>query len=71
MFDEVLDFVHEVFDAREGAATNGFLRDDPKPALHLVQPGGVGGRVVDVEAGPLGQPGTNLGVLVGAVVRAS
>jgi hypothetical protein len=37
-------------------------------ALHLVEPGGVGGCVVDVEAGPLGQPGTNFDVLVGAVV---
>ncbi len=37
-------------------------------ALHLVEPGGEGGCVVDVEAGPLGQPGTNFGVLVGAVV---
>ena len=25
------------------------MRDDPKPALQLVEPGGVGGGVVDVE----------------------
>ena len=36
--------------------------------LHLVQPGGVDGRVMDEEAGPLSQPGTHIGVLVGAVV---
>ena len=44
------------------------LGDDPETSLHLVELGGVAGCVVDVEAGPLGQRGTNLGVLVGAVV---
>ena len=32
------------------------------------QPGGVGWRVVHVEAEPMRQPGPDLGVLVGAVV---
>jgi len=44
------------------------LRDDPKPALHLIEPGGIGGRVVHVEARSLRQPGLDLGVLMGAVV---
>lgn len=44
------------------------MRDDPKPAFHLIEPGGVGGRVMDVEAGALRQPDTHLGVLMGAVV---
>ena len=44
---------HSGFNPGEAASPDRALRDDPKPALHLVEPGGVGGCVVDVEAGPL------------------
>lgn len=38
------------------------------PALHLIEPGRIAVHVVDMEAGPLSQPGPNLGGLVGSVV---
>jgi hypothetical protein len=47
-------------DAGEAATPDSLLGDDPKPTPHLIQPGGVGGGVVHVEAGPLRQPGTDL-----------
>jgi hypothetical protein len=64
----VLDLGDQLLDAGEAPPPDRPLGDEPEPSLHLVEPGGVGGGVVNVEARPLGQPGTNLGVLVGAVV---
>lgn len=49
----MLDLGDQFLDAGEAAAPDRTLRDDPKPALHLIQPGGIGGRVVHVKAGPL------------------
>ncbi len=66
--DESIDLLHQVFDATERAAADGALSDEVEPDLHLVEPGGIGGSVVDVKAGPLSQPGSHLGVLVGGVV---
>ena len=56
------------YDAREAATPDCSLGDDPEPALYLVEPGGVGRRVVDVEPWTLRQPGADFGVLVSAVV---
>ena len=42
--------------------------EQPKPALHQVQPGGAGGREVDMEAGPFGEPVPDQRRLVGGVV---
>ncbi len=42
--------------------------DEAEPDLHLVQPGGVRGRVVNVNARVARQPGFDLGVLVGGIV---
>ncbi len=64
----MLDFGDQLFDAREAAGPDRPLGDDPKPALHLVKPGGIGRRVVDMEPWPLRQPGADYGVLVSAVV---
>ena len=45
-------------EAREAALPDGSLADQSKPALHLIGPGGVGGRGVDVGVGgALRQPG--------------
>lgn len=44
------------FGAGEAAASHGLLGDDPKPALDLVKPEGVGGCVVHMKAGSLHQP---------------
>lgn len=48
VLDEGVDLVSQLRDRREGSAADGLLGDDAEPALHLVQPGGVGGRVVGV-----------------------
>lgn len=66
--DERIDPLHEFLGALERAPADGPLGDDPEPALHLVQPGGIGRGVVDVVPGMAGQPGPDLLVLVGAVV---
>jgi hypothetical protein len=55
-------------DAAEASATDRLLSDQAEPAFDLVQPGRTGGRVVDVEAGPLRQPEAHLGMLVGGIV---
>lgn len=44
------------------------MGDEPEPALDLVDPGGVGWRVVDVVSLTPGQPGFDLGMLVRGVV---
>jgi len=68
LFDESVDLSGQLLDAGERPPANGLLRDQPEPALDLVQPGGVGGRVVHMIARPPGQPGRDLGMLVRAVV---
>ena len=68
MLDEVVDSGDEVFDAPEATSANRLLGDEPEPTLDLIEPGGVGGSVVDVEAGPLCQPESYVGMLVGGVV---
>ena len=68
VFDEGVDAVGELLDAGEGAAADGLLGDDAEPALDLVEPGGVGGREVQVVSGPAGEPVLDLGVAVGGVV---
>jgi len=44
------------------------LGDEAEPALHLIEPAGIGRGVVDVVARPARRPGLNLGILVSAVV---
>ena len=44
------------------------LGDDREPALDLVQPRGIGGRVVDVVTPPIPEPGSHFRMLVGGVV---
>ena len=44
------------------------LGEEGKPAFHLIKPGGIGRREVDVEARPCRQPGPHLGVFVCGVV---
>ena len=66
--DVGVDLLHQFADAAERPAPNGLLGDEAKPALHLIEPTGIGRSVVDVVARPTRQPGLNLGMLVGAVV---
>ena len=66
--DESFDFGDQFFDAAEGAATDGLLRDDVEPDFHLVEPGGVGWREVQVVTGSRCQPALDARMLVGRVV---
>ena len=45
-----------------------FFGKQGEPAFHLLQPGGAGGREMQMEAGPLGQPSADPRGLVGGVV---
>jgi hypothetical protein len=65
---ELLNLGNQLPVAREASAANGSVGADPKPALHQVDPGSVGGLVVNREARPLRQPVLDFWVLVGAVV---
>jgi hypothetical protein len=69
--DVGIDFLHQLADAAERPAPNCLLGDEAEPALHLIEPTGVSGRVVDVVARPACQPGLNLGMLVGAELSAT
>ena len=68
MLDEVVDSGDQMFHAPETPPADGLLGDEPEPAFHLIEPGRVGGSVVDLEAGPLCQPESYLGMLVGGVI---
>jgi len=65
---EGVDAADQIIHADEGAALDDPQADQPERALHLVDPGRVRRREVDVEAGVPGQPRPHLGVLVGRVV---
>lgn len=58
----------QLLDTAEGPATNSLLRDPTEPELHLIEPGGVRWRVVDVIAGPQAQPGTDLRMFMRGIV---
>jgi hypothetical protein len=47
---EAVDCGDDVLDAFEASAADGMLGDESEPALDLIEPGGVSGRVMDVEA---------------------
>ena len=68
MLDEVVDSGDEVFYAAEAASANCLLRNESEPTLDLIEPGRVGGSVVNVKAWFLGQPDSYLGVFVGGIV---
>lgn len=68
MLDEGINLLHELLDVGERAAADGFLGNDSKPTLDLIEPRGIGRGVVDMEPGPPGQPGLDLGVFMGGVV---
>jgi hypothetical protein len=67
---EVVDALHELFDAGEGSAPNGLVSDQREESLDLVEPRALGRDEVHVPARPRGQPSLDLGVAVGGVVVA-
>ena len=68
MGDIGVDLRHQLFDTAKRAAPDGLLGDEPKPALHLVEPARVGRREVQMKARMAGQPSLDPGMLVGRVV---
>ena len=68
MLDELTNFALQVRHGVEGAAADGTLRDQPEPALDLVEPGGVCRSVVQMKARTLGEPGFDSGMFMSAVV---
>src|SRR5579864_6737180 len=66
--NEAFDFGHKFFDAAEGASTDSLLRDDVEPYFHLVEPGRVGRREVQVVTGACCQPALDARMLVGGIV---
>jgi hypothetical protein len=67
VLDELVDLALEVGHGVEGTAADCTLRDQSEPGLNLAEPRGV----VNVKAGPYGEPGFDSGLPVRAVVIAS
>jgi hypothetical protein len=66
--DEAIDFFDKVGGGLEGATTDDALGDEGEEAFDLVEPGGIGGREVNVPTRTAGEPSSDLGMLVGGVV---
>ena len=64
----MVDFFDEVGGGIERAATDSALSDESEEAFDLVEPGGIGGREVNVPTRTAGEPGSDLGMLVSGVV---
>ena len=54
--DEAVDFFDEVGGGLEGATTDGALGDEGEEAFDLIEPGGIGGREVNVPTRTAGEP---------------
>jgi len=68
MRDELVDGGFQFFGRAVDAASELTICEQRKPAFHQVQPRGGGGREVDMEARPLGEPVLNQLGFVSAVV---
>ena len=68
VLDEMVDLADQVFHASEGAPADGLLSDNIEPYLHLVQPGSIGRRKMNLKARMNGQPALNPRMLMGAIV---
>ena len=68
MLDEVVNSGDQMFDAPETTSANRLLGDESEPTFDLIEPGRVGGSVVDLEAWSLCQPESYLCMLMGGVV---
>src|SRR5580692_2887958 len=66
--DEAFDLAAQVSDRGEGAAADRALSNQAEPALDLVQPGGIGGCVMQVKTRTTRESGFDFGVFVRAVV---
>jgi hypothetical protein len=68
MGNEFFYLGNKLFLAPKRASSDRFSRDMTKPALYLVEPGGVGGGVVHEESRMGSQPLPHLGMFMSAVV---
>lgn len=66
--DEAVDGIDEVANVAEGSATDGLLSNNAEPQLDLIEPGGIGRGIVNMVAGPFGQPEFDFGMFVGGIV---
>ena len=67
---ELVDALHQLLDAGERSPADGLIGDQRKEALHLIEPGAVGGDEVHVPARACRQPRLDLGMVVRGVVVA-
>jgi len=65
---KAVDPEDEFFHTAERSAPDGLLRDPVEPDLHLVEPGGIGGREMYMEARSSGQPAFHARMFVRGVV---
>ena len=66
--DVFLDFGSKFFDALECSAPDRFLGDDIEPDLNLIQPGCVGGRVMNVPSLMQSKPAFHLRMFMRGIV---
>ena len=66
--DVFVDGCDEGWQTGKGIAADALVGDFCEPAFDLIEPGGAGGREVQVIAWPFFEPRGDLGSLVGAVV---
>ena len=67
MLYELVDVDDQIPNTAEAVATDRPLDNQSEPAFHMIEPGRIGGREMNVETGPVGEPDTYLGVFVGGV----
>lgn len=63
-----IDLFDQLFNAVKGSTSYGLLGDEVKSDFYLIEPGGIGRCVVDVEARTTCKPAMNLRMLVGCVI---
>ena len=68
MFQVLGNGAFELGDTAEDTASDLLLGEIAEEALDEVEPGGAGGREMEMKTGMFGEPGLDLGVLVGGVV---
>ena len=66
--NELLNLGNQFLDALERTTANGSLGDDVEPDFHLVEPGSVGGCVVNLVTRVGSQPPLDSWMLVGSIV---
>ena len=68
ILDVVIDFLDQVFHTAKRSPAKSSLRDAIEPDFHLIEPGGIGRSVVDVEPWPCGEPSSNSEMFVRGVI---